>query len=79
MEFKCKVQDPKCGQLFSTEHEILNHFKIFHKMKETTHEFPCHKNNECKKQFLRLKSLKNHASKCVVSRYVLSFKLQDSE
>lgn len=73
MKFKCKVQNPKCGQLFSSEQEILNHFKIFHHMKQKTHEFPCVVNNDCEKQFLTLSGLRNHVKKCVVSRYVSIF------
>lgn len=73
MNFKCKVQNAECtgiicGQLLSTENETLNHFKVCHKLKEKTHEFPCFINNDCEKQYLTLKGLKNHAKKCLESR-----------
>lgn len=69
MEFKCKVNSPECGELFSTECEVFNHFKIVHKLKERNDEFPCPKNNNCDKQFLQVRSAKNHAKKCISMRY----------
>lgn len=76
MNFKCKVSiscDHPCTQTFSTMPQIINHFKIFHEMKEGTHEFPCVMNNCCSKQFLTFSGLRAHAKKCISSGYVLNF------
>lgn len=74
MNFKCKQLG--CGKLFGDEKLILQHFKIDHKMKQETHEFPCIINNDCTKQYLLLKSVKNHAKTCIVAnKYVLREKL----
>lgn len=71
MNFKCKRND--CGQLFDSENNIIKHLKNDHGMKEKSHEFICIINNDCKKQYLLVKSLRNHAKKCMDTRYVLEF------
>lgn len=73
MDFRCKVNNPQCGNLFLTVQEIIEHFKSFHRMKEKSNEFICPVNNDCAKQFLRIQSLKNHTKMCIVSRYVLFY------
>lgn len=70
MKFKCKVNSPECGEPFSTESDIFNHFKKVHKLKESNDEFPCPVNNNCDKQYLQVRSAKNHAKKCVPIRYI---------
>lgn len=72
MNFKCKRND--CGQLFDLENDIIKHLKKDHGMKENSHEFLCIINNDCQKQYLLVKSLRNHAKKCIVTRYVLEFR-----
>lgn len=68
MNFKCKQS--QCERLFDSDNEIIEHFKVDHNMKEKSHEFPCIINNDCKKQYLLVKSVKNHAKKCIITRYV---------
>lgn len=70
MNFKCKINNPECGQLFSTEIEIFNHFKKFHNLKESNDEFPCPINNNCKKKYLQIRGSKNHGKKCILLRYI---------
>lgn len=70
MNYKCNVS-PECGQQFSDELRVIQHFKNEHRLEEKQNEFPCYINNTCPKQYLTLKGLKNHAKKCLLSRYVL--------
>lgn len=74
MDFKCKINSSECGELFSTESEIFNHFKKIHKLKESNDEFPCPVNNNCKKQYLQVRSAKTHAKKCILMRYMYFLK-----
>lgn len=69
MNFKCKKSE--CGRLFDSDIEIIKHFKVDHNMKENSHEFPCIINNDCKKQYLFVKSVKGHSKKCLNTWYVL--------
>lgn len=71
MNFKCKINNPECGQLFSTEDGIFHHFKNDHKLPESKDEFPCPINNDCQKQYLQVRSARNHAKKCIAKKYVL--------
>lgn len=70
MNFKCKIESPSCGKLFHSESEVLEHFKMFHGMKQGINEFPCIKNNSCGKQYLTIKSLKSHVKKFIVQANV---------
>lgn len=76
MNFKCKVSksDDFCAQTFSSIPKIVEHFKVFHGLKEGVSEFPCVVNNNCSKQFLTISGLKNHARKCVPLWYVCNIK-----
>lgn len=71
MDFKCKVNSPECGELFSSECDIFEHFKKIHNLKESNDEFPCPVNNDCKEQYLQARGAKNHAKKCILTWYVL--------
>lgn len=63
MNFKCKM----CEQLFELEFQVINHYKLFHNLKEKIDEFPCVINNSCEKQYLTIRGLKGHIKKCLLS------------